>query len=253
MKTYVNVGSSRNFQLSRALLVYGESSYNGFPYRHPFVTLHEVIHDQGEARLGAAQLVTPGLLASLVADLGQSVPVEILPDCVLARTANMVVWWSPAKTRAMFFSDRGGDTTLHGFSGKQYPHPPLLFKASGRSLWIRALAQNTRPVADTKLCMAPYWNCYDNAVVCTGSMKTPQQKSIAAIREWEESFFQSAFSHAAGVQKHTCYPGGVLALWRSLQGKKVFPTKYLFPLKQTVEEFVTCNDTSYATQARNHL
>ena len=37
-----------------------------------------------------------------------------------------------------------------------------------------------------------------------------------------------------------------------IQGKKIFPTKYLFPLKQTVEEFVTCNDTSYATQARNH-
>jgi len=29
--------------------MYGTSSYQGFPYRHPFVTLHEVIHD-GTAR-----------------------------------------------------------------------------------------------------------------------------------------------------------------------------------------------------------
>lgn len=246
------MGSSRNFQLSRALLVYGESSYDGFPYRHPFVTLHDVIHDDGEARLGAGRLATPGLLATLVADLGQSVPVEVLPESVLARTADMVVWWSPARTRPMFFSDRGKDKALRCLNGKHYPHPPLLFKASGHHLWIRALAENRRPVAGTKLCMAPYWNCYDNAAVCTGSMRIPQQRSVAAIREWEQAFFQSAFSHAAGVKKHTLYPGGVLSLWRFLQRKKQFPTEYLCPLNQTVEEFVTSNDSSYANQARNN-
>lgn len=252
MKTYVNVGSSQDFKLSRALLVYGESSYNGYPYRHPFVTLHDVIHEEGEVRLGAAQLLAPESLLSLVADLGQSLPVEILPECVLGRTADMVVWWSPAQTRAMFFSDRAGDKTLRQLNGKQYPHPALLFKASGRNLWIRALAQNARPVASTKLSMAPYWNCYDNAVVCTGTMRIPQQKSVTAIPVWEQSFFQSAFSHAAGVTKHTRYPGGLLALWRFLQGKKHFPAKYLFSLDQTLEQFVTDNDTSYRNQPRNH-
>jgi len=232
--------------------VYGESSYNGYPYRHPFVTLHDVIHQEDEVRLGAAQLLTPDVLCALVADLGQSLPVEILPECTLARTADMVVWWSPASIRTMFFSDRGGDKALRGLSGKQYPHPPLLFKASGSNLWIRALAENRRPEAKTKVCMAPYWNCYDNAVVCTGTMRIPQQKSVAAIREWEQSFFRSAFSHAAGVTKHTLYLGGVLALWRSLQGKKQFPAKYLVPLDQTLEQFVTSNDTSYTNQARNN-
>ncbi len=232
--------------------MYGESSYNGYPYRHPFVTLHDVIHQEDEVRLGAAQLLTPDVLCALVADLGQSLPVEILPECVLARTADMVVWWSPASIRTMFFSDRSGDKALRGLSGKQYPHPPLLFKASGSNLWIRALAENRRPEAKTKVCMAPYWNCYDNAVVCTGTMRIPQQKSVAAIREWEQSFFRSAFSHAAGVTKHTLYPGGVLALWRSLQGKKQFPAKYLVPLDQTLEQFVTCNDTSYTNQLRNN-
>jgi PRTRC genetic system protein B len=252
MKTYVHVGSSKDFLLNRALLVYGESSYDGFPSRHPFVTVHEVKHADGQARLGAGTLVTPSLLASLINDLGQSVPVEILPECTLVRTAEMMVWWSPASTRTMYFVNRGDDKGLRELNGKQYPHPPLLFKISGRSIWIRALAENRRPEAETKLCMAPYWNCYDNAVVCTGSTRTPQQKSVAAIREWERWFFQSAFSHAAGVTKHTLFPGGLLAMWRYLQGKKQFPAKYLVPLKQNLEQFVASNDTSYANRQGNN-
>src|SRR5258708_31717295 len=124
MKTYVNVGSSQDFKLSRALLVYGESSYNGYPYRHPFVTLHDVIHQEDEVRLGAAQLLTPDVLCALVADLGQSLPVEILPECTLARTADMVMWWSPASIRTMFFSDRGGDKAHRPDTGGGPPQDP---------------------------------------------------------------------------------------------------------------------------------
>src|SRR4029077_17737300 len=51
MNTCVSIGASHEFRLSRVLLVYGKSSYDGFPYRHPFVTLHEVIHVGEEAHL----------------------------------------------------------------------------------------------------------------------------------------------------------------------------------------------------------
>ena len=56
----------------------------------------------------------------------------------------------------MFFSDHGNDSVLTNMNGKLYPHPPLLFKACGIHLWIRALAKEERPTAETKLCMAPY-------------------------------------------------------------------------------------------------
>ena len=65
MNTYVNIGSSQDFRLTRALLIYGTSSYDGFPYRHPFVTLHEVIHDNDGVRLGEGQLATPQMLVDL--------------------------------------------------------------------------------------------------------------------------------------------------------------------------------------------
>jgi PRTRC genetic system protein B len=248
MNISVTIGSSQDFRLSRALLVYGKSSYDGFPYRHPFVTFHEVIHEGDGARLAEGQLMTPQMLIDLMSGLGRSVPVEILPERVLVRTAEMIVWWTPARVRTMFFSDRGGDPILKRMNGKSYPHPPLLFKASGTYLWVPALIRNDRPKAETKLCIAPYWNCYDNGVCCTGSMKIPQEKSIAAIELWKQSFFESEFTHAAGVRKHARFPGGFLAMWQSLAGKKEFPAEYLVKLPQTLGEFARDDDHSYRNE-----
>lgn len=245
MNTSVSIGSSQDFRLSRVLLVYGTSSYNGFPYRHPFVTLHEVTHEKEEARLSEGQLVTPQMLIDLMTSLGRSTPVEILPERVIVRTADLMVWWAPACQRPMFFSDRGEDAALKKLNGTSFPHPPLLFKASGAHLWIRALAVNERPKAETPLYMAPYWNCYDNGVVCTGSMKIPRQKSVAAIDVWEQSFFQSEFTHAAGATKHTTYPEGLLALWQFLLHRDDFPARYLVKAKQTLLEFVNDHDHQY--------
>jgi PRTRC genetic system protein B len=147
----------------------------------------------------------------------------------------------------MFFSDRGGDAVLTTLNGKSYPQPPLLFKAAGSHLWIRALAANKRPKAESPLYVAPYWNCDDKGVVCTGSMRIPPQKSVAAIDVWEQSFFQSEFTHAAGGRKHTTYPGGLLALWQFLAGHNDFPTRHLVKAKQTVAEFVSDHDHEYRT------
>lgn len=242
------MGWSQEFQLRKALLLYGEGSYNSYPYRRPFVTLHDVIHEDGEAHLSAAQLLTPQALYELLSAIAPAVPVEVLPEYVIARTADKLVWWTPTRSRRMFFSERGQDGTLRQLNGKLYPQPPLLFKADDTHLSIRALTCNRRPTPDTKTYMAPYWNCYDNGSVCTGSMKIPTEKSIIAIRQWEDSFFNSAFSHAAGVTKHTSHPGGVLALWKILQSKKHFPLRYLLSLNETVEQFVVSNDKSYRNQ-----
>ena len=230
--------------------MYGKSSYEGFPYRHPFVTLHEVIHDGEEARLGTGHLVTPQMLSGLMNDLGESTPTEILPERVLVRTADTIVWWKPADQAVMFFSDRGGDIMLKRLNGKRYPHPPLLFKMNRSNLWIRALGANRRPSERSQLFLAPYWNCYDNASVCTGTMKIPREKSVTAIGDWERSFFRSEFTHAGGARKRTTYPGGLLAMWQTLQSKPRFPIEYLVQVKQTVGEFVSNHESQTQNENR---
>jgi len=149
MNTSVNIGSSQDFRLGRALLVYRTSSYQGFPYRHPFVTLHEVIHDDKGARLDAGELMTVQMLADLMIGLGRSVPIEILPERVLVRTAEMIVWWLSGGEHVMFFSDRGNDPVLKEMNGKRYPHPPLLSRLEGigcgSALSSRRSGQMRRP------------------------------------------------------------------------------------------------------------
>jgi hypothetical protein len=134
MNTSISIGSSQDFRLSRVLLVYGTSSYNGFPHLHPFVTLHEVTHENDSARLCEGQLVTRQMLADLMTGLARTVPVEIFPERVLARTPDVIAWWAPACRRTMFFSDRGGDQVLKKLNGRKYPQPALVFKASGSQL-----------------------------------------------------------------------------------------------------------------------
>lgn len=196
------------FRPCRVLLVYGTSSYDGFPYRHPFVTLREVVHEGEEARLGTGHLVMPQILTLLMNDLGRSTPAEILPERVLVRTAETIVWWMSAGKAVMFFSDRGGDVTLKKLKGKKYPHPPLLFKVTGSNLWIWALGANQRPTEKSPLYLAPYWNCYDNGSVCTGSIKIPGETSVTAIEGWVQSLFRSEFTHGGGAGKRTTHPGG---------------------------------------------
>jgi len=154
MNTSVTIGSTQDFRLSRALLVYGKSSYDGFPYRHPFIVIHEVIHDGDGARLAEGQLVTSQMLINLMVSLGKSVPIEILPERVIVRTLDTIVWWRPAQEGVMFFSDRGDDAALKKMNGKRYPHPRFLFKTSGSHLSVWALFENRRPTSDTKLYVA---------------------------------------------------------------------------------------------------
>lgn len=245
------MGWSQEFQLRKALLLYGETSHNFYPYRRPFATLHDVVHENGEARLSAAQLLTREGLFELLSAITPPAPIEVLPEYVIVRARDTIVWWAPAQTRKMFYSERGQDRTIRQLNGKEYPQPPLLFKADETHLWIRALTVNRRPTSQSKTYMAPYWNCYDNGSVCTGTMKIPTAKNAAVlIRQWEDSFFNSAFSHAAGISKHTSFPGGVLALWKSLQGKTRFPLRYLLLVDETVEQFVSTHDTTYRNQHR---
>jgi len=211
------------------------------------VTLHEIVRDGEGSRLAEGQLATPKMLIRLLIELGVSVPVEILPERVLARTPDVIAWWAPASERTMFFSDQGDDAELRRFNGARYPQPPLLFKACGTRLWIRALRDDARPTGTTNLYIAPYWNCYDNGNVCTGTMRIPRKKSVEALASWEESFFQSEFTHALGNSKQTEFSGGLLGMWETLRGKKHFPPQYLADAGESLAAFVT----SHEHQKRN--
>lgn len=231
MNTYLRVGDNRTFALKQAVLLYQDGS-------RAFATLHEVKSRPNEAPyLCAGQSVTTGFLETLAKGLGASMAAEVLPDHVLASAPDLIAWWSRARPRLMFFGD--GDPKTRNLSGKMYPHPPLVFMIQGRELFVRALAENRRPVADTRLKSAPYWNTDPHGRVCLGSMRVPEETGVGSLMGWENAYFASEFTHPSGAVRLTTHPGCFLGLWSGLAGRKRnFPVKFLADAKQTLQEFI---------------
>lgn len=234
MDAHVDIGGSEALGLKGALLVY-QGNNRGF------VSWHEVRQatEGGAPFLGEAQEVTTEFVHHLAQGLGTRIPTEILPGNVLVRTAETIVWWTPAMVRTMFFA--GHDQDASRLNGKRFPQPPLVWKVNGRDLWVRALPDNRRPVAGTKLTIAPYWNVDgETGWTCQGSMRSPEEAGVVAIVSWERAFFQSEFTHQTGARRLTTHPNGFLGLWSSLAGRRrLFPVEHLTRAKETLQEFVT--------------
>ena len=124
MNVHVQIGDNRTFCLKQAVLVYQDGS-------RAFATLHEVKHRPGEAPyLCAGQSVTTAFLETLAKGLGASMGADVLPEHVLARTPELIAWWSRAQSRLVFFGD--GNAEMKRLNGRMYPHPALVFMIHGR-------------------------------------------------------------------------------------------------------------------------
>ena len=92
MKAYVNIGANHEFKLSEAILIYRGGGDGAF------ASLHQVKQaENGIPYLAPGEAVTTAFLRTLAQGLGAQVKPEILPDNVLARTPDMLVWWSRAR------------------------------------------------------------------------------------------------------------------------------------------------------------
>jgi PRTRC genetic system protein B len=238
MQVNVSIGQNHHFALREALLIYRSTEHQNGSSGNTFITLHEVNEENRvkQPTLGPAKTLTIEFVQSLVQALGGRVQAEFLPESVLARTERLIAWWTPPQKRQLFFGTTQGD--MGKINGAIFPQPALVWLAMDHSLSVRALKGNGRPAADTKLCVAPYWNVYDTGSVCLGSMRAPDASTVASIPQWERSFYESEFTHG-NVGKLTRHPGGFEGLWTELAGQEEFPTESLIDLPETVGEFLS--------------
>ena len=235
MRAYVGIGGNWEFKLSEAVLVYRAGGGEAF------ASLHRVKQDDsGVPCLAPGESLTTAFVRSLAQGLGAQVKPEIFPDYVLARTPDLLVWWSPPQRTVMFFG--GTDEEARRINGLVFPHPALVFKVLDKNLFVRAVATSSGPRPETHLKTAPYWNTDSRGLVCAGSMRVPESSDIASIPAWQDAYFQSEFTHAAGAVRLTSHPGGFTGLWRSLVGRKRFPIHYLTDAGETLQEFVARGD-----------
>jgi PRTRC genetic system protein B len=235
MQAYVAIGANCEFKLSEAVLVYRAGGGGAF------ASLHRVKQAEDEAPyLAPGEPVTTAFVRALAQGLGAQVKPEIFTENILARTPDLLVWWSRPKCRVMFFG--GTDQEARKLNGFVFPHPGLVFKVVGKELFVRAVATNSRPGPETPLKTAPYWNTDSRGLVCAGSMRVPESSDIGSIPAWQDAYFQSAFTHAAGAVRLTSHPGGFIGLWKALAGRKTFPARYLIDAGETLQEHVTRGD-----------
>ncbi len=235
MQAYVAIGASQEFRLSEALLIYRGGGDGAF------ASLHQVKQvENGAPYLGPGEALTLAFLRTHARGLGAQSKPEIFPENVLARTPDLLVWWSRPQQRVMFFG--GTDKKARKLNGLLFPHPALIFKVAGRDLFVRAVAESSRPVSGANLKIAPYWNTDARGLVCPGTMRVPETSNLDSMAQWEAAYFGSAFTHAAGAVRLTRHPGGFIGLWRSLTGRKTFPVRYLTDARETLQEFVAGGD-----------
>lgn len=248
MNVVTAVGGSATYQLSRAILVYAARDHGlhlSSDDAHTFATVHPVLHrydGKGPPKLGVGTLCTTAFLQELAAGLGSNLRPEVLGPDVVCRTPQVIGWWTPAQTRPLFFYEK---SSLAPISGKHFPLPALVWRIVGGELYVRALRDNIRPSADTRLFRAPFWNTNQAGLVCQGSMRRPETITAATTAEWVDGFFAAQFTHVLdqfGGKGATQHEGGIEGLWRSLAGsrrsRKRFPLETLVPAKETLQQFL---------------
>lgn len=236
MQVTTEIGNRHQFVLRKALLVYEDQ----ISKRDQFVTMHAVLREGAEPqqpRLGPGTLLTTVFLKQLCRGLERKTKAVILPENVLACTADLLVWWTPERLHRMYFSDGAEDRRR--IDGRVCPHPALVWSVRHGRLSLRALVQSARPTGATQLMVAPYWNTEPTrGDVCEGDMRRPRETDVTNMLQWEEGFFNSRFTHPSGMGKLTGHSGGFIGLWTELAGKQQFPSRYLMPARQTLQQLV---------------
>lgn len=217
MTTEVIHANSGDMPLTLAILVYGAGRV---------ATVHQPVRSSAGLGLSAGSPLTVEALQEIAAGLDSGhEAVEILPPNVFARTPKLIGWTTEQQERVMYYHQ------IPEVSGLIYPQPRLVWVATGRALFVRAIAGTGPVTSATPLYLAPYWNVSDNGLVCLGSSSRPTDLSASGIGQWVDGFFGSAFSHPNNKRMSV---DTFHYQWAAARTAGKYPAKSLIPTKETL-------------------
>lgn len=205
---------------------YFDINGNGHPVNaHPLTMLEA-------ERLSKALQWLPGQNRSFLQPQG-ILPANVLH--ILPSANGSVLWYTKAQERMLYFAKQ-----LEIPDGKAHV-PTLLWHANRESLCIYALASDRRPVMNTSLYHAPFFNVYEDGDVCMGTVDV-NIKASASLEEfmaaWEKYFFNSYFSHL--INGHNPVKSNCVSLWKKLLGSgEPFPKEILKKNKRTLKNILS--------------
>lgn len=229
--------SDSMFVAKRGLIIYEDGAYGD---NQAFVTMHDIrIGANNQPCFSAGRAVSREMLLRLAEDIAPAVSYDYLPPEVLAVGAGWVVWWSTAGVRNMYFDTSRGDPI-----GKQTIKrhlPALVFAVKDQRLFVFALKKSERPMPESALYFAPFYNLWGSGEVCQGSSRKPVNNGPQSIGEWEKIFFESAFSHPNhDSQNLVRHPKGLAGFWEDMVNMrwKRFPNNCLSDSRITLGKLV---------------
>jgi len=184
-----------------------------------------------------AHVLAKALLSDNEKDKAFLKPKGILPTHILHFNPSengSVLWYTKAQMRQLYFVENLGIP-----NGKAHL-PSMVWFANKSSLSVFALTSNRRPIENTKLYYAPFFNSYESGNVCMGTV-TIDIKNSASIEEfttaWENYFFNSYFSHL--MENHNPVKGNCVSLWKKLiQTGETFPKEVLKKNSRTLKNLL---------------
>lgn len=223
----------------QAILLYSGQSPGSYSSSGTTVmaTLHDIRNVGTQARPRIEILpgppITKEALLSVLSSLGDkhALSADFIPENLLSYSARHLLWWVPAQRRNVFFA-----CNELGRRNAMVPHPSLVFLVMGASYWVFAMKDSKRPSVDTELFHAPYFNVGDTGCICMGSAPRPSQLTPDSIKEMEDAFFNSSFTHINGTKKKVDHPRGEYAFWKDMLDGVYpeFPMDVLVPQKITI-------------------
>ena len=237
LDTYINLRSTASFELREALLIYSSDRAMGRTDGSAFVTKHAVKLDaKGAPSLLPGSPLGESDIFALIEQLRGAVPSEFLPENVLMRTQETIVWWTPSTIRPMYYVDNKGQE-LKQLSGRGFPSLPLSF-VRAQARWTFALSPPMSAQPQRRRCISRPTEREQQRQRLPGNDQSAARGLRQSLPRWEEAFFESEFTHANASSSLTKHPGGFIGLWKSLIGKKKFPVEHLCYTKETLAQFI---------------
>ena len=166
----------------------------------------------------------------------------LMPENVLYLDAeqNQVIWYTPPQRRNLYFVQ--SLTVPNGVASL----PALLWVGKKNHLAMFALLSAEKPTLDTPLYYAPFFNSGKQGGVCMGTARVGIRTSNTLnefMKAWEESFFNSYFSHL--FDEHQPVHGNIIQLWQRLIDTDMeFPLDVLVTSPFTLKQLVGYTDGS---------
>lgn len=196
MKISTEFRDSKKFCVTRAILIYSMTNSD----QHLAATIHDVkIDNKGRGTIQEGKALNVRSLKEMANRIDDNEPKRpglwrVNDPRIIASAPDKVIWLRQSGPAPLHWRTVH-NPQLDAMDGKQVLLPTLVFFASGRHLRVFAVKTQERPRLDCELFLLPFFNVSHQGDVC---MPTPANPRITEdnIQSWEDTFFDSPFSHA---------------------------------------------------------